>query len=287
MDQPLAYHVVVHALEGGSHWTPTSRFASIVARANNGHLPYQRHHSAGLRRASAGSTEAQIERAVVEFLAIDATPCIQVLKNLHDPSVMVAGFNAYNASAKIAVRTSMSISASDGRSPLVSARRDMRVDAVDPIPCRDATMALFHSMLASCSPREPQSRVRQFKSLTHFAEMVGSSGAAVDAAQVFEREGGMPVSDLAKALGCHQRTLERRLKEEGITAEAIRQAARLLRATELLASTASLTEIAIAEGYADLAHMSRSFQTAAGLSPKALRQLLRADDELVQMRRAD
>ncbi|MDQ2953992.1 MAG: hypothetical protein M3R18_03535, partial [Pseudomonadota bacterium] len=190
----------------------------MVAHTNNGHLPYQRHHSAGLRRTSVGSTESQIERAVIELLDIDVTPGVQFLQNLRDPSVMVAGFNAYNASAKIAVKTSMSVSPSDGRARMVSARRDMRVDAVDPLPCREATMALFHSMLSSCDAGGSPRRDRHFKNLTHLADVIGSRGAAVDAASVFEREGSIPVGELARALGCHQRTLERKLREEGVTA---------------------------------------------------------------------
>lgn len=57
----------------------------------------------------------------------------------------------------------------------------------------------------------------------------------------------MPIAELARKLGCHQRSLERKLKAEGLTAESLRQAVRMIRATDRLGSSDSLTTIAIEE----------------------------------------
>lgn len=286
MSTSFAYHVVVHALEGHGGWTPTSRFAALVAHVNDGHLPYERHHAAGRARAIEGASEGQIERAVHEFLRADATPCVRVLLSLATPSVVVDGFNAYNASAGIAVKTSVSMPGGGDRAPVMVARREMRVDAADPVPCRVGTLTLFDGLMASAQRNARRGGQSRQPSLSSLAEMLGARGSAAEAALVFEAEGTMPVAELARKLGCHQRSLERKLKEEGLTAEALRQAVRMVRATDRLVSSDSLTTIAMEEGFSDLSHMTRSFKLSAGLPPSALRGLLLADKEAIRLSRA-
>lgn len=100
---------------------------------------------------------------------------------------------------------------------------------------------------------------------------------AAEVALVFEGEGHVSIVEVAALLGVHQRTLERRLRSVGLTADALRQAARLMRATNRLAQTDSLTTIAADEGFADLAHMTRAFRASCGMPPSLLRKLLWAD----------
>ena len=85
-------------------------------------------------------------------------------------------------------------------------------------------------------------------SLSAMADMLGARGSAAAASCLaFEAEGVMPIAELARKLGCHQRSLERKLKAEGLTAESLRQAVRMIRATDRLGSSDSLTTIAIEE----------------------------------------
>lgn len=269
----LAYHVVVHALEGRAGWTPISRFASTVAHIIDGHLPYERHNAAGRARAAEGATEGQIEAAVREFLLTDLSVGVGTISRLRTPSIAIAGFNAYNASARIAVRTSVSMLGGCGRAPVVAHRR-MLVEAADPDACRVGTMAMFEGLLSFVGRNEKLGEPPR-ASLAAVAEQLGARGsAAAEAAWVFELEGSMPVAELARKLGCHQRLLERKLKAEGLTAEALRQATRMLRAADRLGSGATLTTIAIEAGFSDLSHMTRSFKTSAGMQPSALRKFL-------------
>lgn len=278
MNEALAYHVVVHALEGRAGWTPASRFAAAVAHVNDGHLPYARHHAAGRARAIEGATEGQIERAVHEFLLADLTAGARVIVGLATPAVVVEGFNAYNASAGVAVRTNVSMHGGADRAPVV-ARREMRVDAADPHACRVGTLAMFGGLIAAVGLNARIGAPARQPSLSALADMLGARGSAADAALIFEAEGAMPIAELARKLGCHQRSLERKLKAEGLTAESLRQAVRMIRATDRLGSADSLTTIAIEEGFSDLSHMTRSFKTSAGVQPSMLRKLLWADSQ--------
>lgn len=107
MDQPLAYHGVVNALEARSGWTPISRFVSAIAHVIDGHLPYRRYHAAGHALAARGTGEDAIERLVGDFIATDINPLATFFSSFRHVSGAVEAFNAYNASAQLGVRTNL------------------------------------------------------------------------------------------------------------------------------------------------------------------------------------
>lgn len=88
------------------------------------------------------------------------------------------------------------------------------------------------------------------------------------------RDRPLPIPALARAVGLARRQLERLfVKETGLSPSAFAAKMRAQYAEWLLVSTdKSLTEIALACGYADLAHFSRSCKAACGMSPSAWRE---------------
>jgi AraC-like DNA-binding protein len=86
-----------------------------------------------------------------------------------------------------------------------------------------------------------------------------------------------PLSLLPQKLGCHKRTLERSLREVGLTAQALRRADRMMRVAAGLFAGDSLTSIAADCGFSDTAHMSRSFRAACGFAPRMLVDIARDD----------
>lgn len=173
----LAYHVVVHALEGRAGWTPMSRFAATVAHIIDGHLPYQRYNAAGRARAAERVTEGQIESSVREFLLTDLAPGVGTINRLMTPAVVVAGFNAYNASAGIAVRTSVSMPSEGERAPVLVAQRRILVQAADPGPCRAGTLAMFDGLLSFVG-RNAKLTEPPRADLGTIAELLGVRGSA-------------------------------------------------------------------------------------------------------------
>ncbi len=282
MSQSLAYHLVVHALEGRAGWTPELRFASAVRHAINGHLPYQRYQAAGLARRRDGVGEGSLDSLVGDFLATDLTPCVVLIKALSQPASVILAYNAYNASARLGVRTTVAMAEAgpDGR-PTLTSRREAQTKEVDPLLCKTGTLLIVDRLLSAARGGAglPQ---RGRASLAGVARLLGvEHSAAAEVALVFELEGGIPIGQVASRLGCHQRTLERRLRETGLTPEILRQASRLIGAVNRIWSPLRLTDIAMDEGFADLAHMTRAFQTAAGMPPSALRRLALADAAIV------
>lgn len=267
----LAYHLVVNALEGASGWTPRSRFASSVAHAINGHLPYSRYIAAGRTRERERASEGEIERLVRDWVATDLNPAIQMARSTSQLAKAVHVYNTYNSSAGLSVRTTVS---SVGPNSQSITKRDLLATDEDPAPCRIGSLMVLDYVINTVQRNERERLAPKIFSLVDIAGYLGvAASAGGEAALVFEREGYIPVADVARKLGCHPRTLERRLREEGLTAEALRMATRLIRATSRLRSTESLTTIAFDEGFADQAHMSRAFRASCGISPSTVRGL--------------
>jgi AraC-like DNA-binding protein len=272
-----AYHVVVNAMEGRPGWTPLSRFAATVTHVLDGHLPYSRYHAAGRARQNEGAGEGVIERMVREWLATDLNPVVQVVRSLNQTTNVIQGYNAYNASAQLGVKTRVStLRRRNADDSLVVVKRDLLSTKVDPEPCRVGTIVVFDYLLGIVQRNEKEQLSPKPFSLVDIANYLGVAGSAAgDVALVFQSEGGISVPELAKELGCHQRTLARRLRQEGLTAELLRLASRLIRATTLLKSDDSLTTIAADVGFADQAHMTRAFRASCGMTPSMLRALYR------------
>lgn len=279
MANGLAYHLVVNALEARAGWTPMARFSSAVFSVIGGHLPYDRYFAAGRARKVEGMGSQAIEGHVLDWLATDVNPSVQTMRMLKDPSNAVRAYNSYNASASLAVRTSI-VEESVAAAPVAwgKAKREALLSLEDPEPCRIGSLAVLEALLSIVESNARQGEACGSVSLSRLAKHLGvESSAAAEIAMVFEAEGHTSVTDAASTLGCHSRTLQRSLRSEGVTAEAVRQAVRLTSALDKLGSMDSLTTIAHEVGFSDLAHMSRAFQASCGMPPSLLRNLMRAD----------
>ena len=276
----LAYHLVVHALEARGGWTPAARFASAASSCLAGHLPYARLHAAGTGLQRARVSSGELWRHIHDWMQTDLNPCSQVFDCVTSQADALWAINAYFQSVGLGVRNRIAVvdagnddqTASRGHLGLT---RTPLANLEDPEPCRlGVLMAMEISVGRACRNGET-GRMPTTRTLSALAADLGvASSAAAEAAQVFEHEGCVSVARVAQRLGCHERTLERRLRHEGLTAELLRRAARLIRATDALRSQQSLTTIAMNEGFSDLAHMSRSFKAACGLSPTLLRNMV-------------
>lgn len=82
----------------------------------------------------------------------------------------------------------------------------------------------------------------------------------------------LSVPQLARMLGIHHRTLQRRLlSETGTTPTDFLRRYRLERARRLLRSGRAVTEVAMEVGYKTTAHFSTRFKSVFGTSPSQVR----------------
>jgi AraC-like DNA-binding protein len=137
--------------------------------------------------------------------------------------------------------------------------------------------------------RQPMPRHNRL--LQHFVErfLLGSSpgqeaslaNQTRSALDSLVRMGMADLSAVARALGQHPRTLQRRLRAEGAVFEELRDAARKAWVRQLLEQpNLSLGHIAELLGYADQSVLTRACQRWFGVSPKRLRRGYQAKQTL-------
>lgn len=86
----------------------------------------------------------------------------------------------------------------------------------------------------------------------------------------------LSVLGIAKAMGMNRRTLQRRLAEEGVSFDTLRDDVRFTAARELLAFTKlEIAEIALALAYKEHSSFSRAFRRWSGVSPLEWRERAR------------
>lgn len=131
--------------------------------------------------------------------------------------------------------------------------------------------ALLARPLAGNDPAQRQALMHQIRdvwfasqpSLAHLVMRLAASGATW---------GHAALDDVAARLGLHARTLERRLREDGVGFTEIRDLARFEASRQLLLGTRmSIGQIAATLGYADASGFTHAFRRWSGTSPAAWR----------------
>ena len=82
---------------------------------------------------------------------------------------------------------------------------------------------------------------------------------------------GCTLAGAARKLKISRATLARRLQSEGMTYQALKEELRRDRAIALLASNASIGEIAERVGYSETSAFTRAFRNWTGVSPRQYR----------------
>lgn len=253
-----------------------SQFASSVLHALSGHVPYGRCFQAATSAELRGMSADALERAIVEQLEVDLNPLTQAPKMIGSLEQLVRGYNAYTSGAtNLGVR--WKVLAVDAAKPV--SRHSVRVQTpTDPVTAQHARFAVLQVSLRRVQANARQGQAERIAQVSDLSTLLGlTHSAAHEASLVFEQEGELALPELARRLGCHPRTLQRRLREEGVGAEALRQACRLLRATNAMSSSQNLAQVAAECGYADQSHMIRAFRRSCGMPPGFFMSLLARD----------
>jgi len=273
MDEPLAYHLVVRAMEERGGTDARTRFALAIRHAVDGHLPHVRYREAGVARRRDGAGAGAIERSISEWMAIDLNPAVRAIGSLRRPSNAIWAYNAYNLHAHLGVRTSVEhADASPGAAP-TTARRERRTAAEDPELCGVGTIAVLDRLLGRVAVNASRPDPSPLGILGVGRLLGVESSASFHVAEAIAEANAGGLAAVAVRLGASRRSLQRKLAEEGVSFEAIRGAARMVAATDALRSDAPLAEIAWRCGFSDLPHMARSFKASCGMNPGVLRAI--------------
>lgn len=275
MSGALAYHAVVHALEAKGGWTPIRRFAASVKHALDGHLPYRMYYEAGVACEREGAGEGAIERLVREQFALDLNPITQGSRLAWYPANFIWVFHEYNKAVNLGVRSTAELAPHVSQRQALVRKRETLATSHDPEGCRMGLHFAIENYLRQILENARTGTRPQVTRMSDVARYLGLEHSIVrEASLALEAQGGIPIPQLARELGCHQRTLERRLREDGLTAEMLRQVARLLRTMEGIRAGDSLAMVAADAGFSDQAHMTRVFRASCGLTPSVWKQVM-------------
>lgn len=271
-----AYHTNVEALGGQPACRAEVRLAQALRFSLDGHLPYVAQASACAKFVSEKVGLTNFERRLTGALSMDINPLMIMAGQIKSPSHFFAAFNAYNQHSILAAKTYVKAWTKEG----VQIERDVsNLPGVDLAPARDSTQLTAELLLAAV--KQHQSQGHQTLLVDSVAELTcraGLSGTLThDAAQYFGAEPGARVQDLSKVLGCSSRTLVRWFSSMPFAAVQLKQVCMLTHATKAMSvagADTSLTGIAADAGFSDLAHFSRVFKKAVGVSPSVMRQAL-------------
>jgi len=272
-EEPVAYHLVVRAMEDRAGIGAGARFALAIGHAVSGHMPHPRYREAAIARRRGGAGAHSVERSIADWMATDLNPLVRSLGSLRSHANVVWAYNAYNGAASLGVRTSVETAGPDGGGARV-ARRESRVPLADPELCAVGTVAAFEQVLRIAT----RNRARADAVAPRILEVGRLLGVEASASfHVAEAMAGMErpgLDEAARRLGASRRSLQRRLAEESTSFEAIRGAARMVAATDALRSEIPLAEVAWRCGFSDLPHMTRAMKAACGMTPGMLRAIL-------------
>ena len=138
----------------------------------------------------------------------------------------------------------------------------------EPKPCRHAAVYAFEYLATEARKKWVTGKAASLRRMSHVATALGLESSPLgEICRVIEALGHAPIPQVAKELGVSQRTLERRLSEDGLTAERLRQVDRVLRALDGIRAGLALAEVAAQSGFSDQPQMTRVFRASCELTP--------------------
>ena len=274
MDKPLAHYLVVRAMEERAGVDARHRFALAIRHAVDGHLPHPRYREAASRRRRAGAGQESVERSLVDWMSTDLNPLVRSITSLRSHANALWAYNAYNLRARLGARTRADFAGAEPSQDVRMAHRERMTSADDPELCAVGTMTALGHALSIVSRNRLRADARM-PGILDVGRLLGvEASASYQVAQAMAGPDHVGLDRVARHLGTSRRSLQRRLREEATSFEAIRGAVRIVATTDALRGDVPLTEVAWRCGFADLAHMTRSMTTSCGMPPALLRSIL-------------
>lgn len=238
------------------------RFAHEIRSCLQGLRPYEEMLTAASQESL---PEGYYERAAHMALAASLNPFVQLGREVRDLGEFTRLNITYMRYAPLPFRTFVD---AHGQSRRIRIGQHHYPDIRGN---HELTVHLLGTAMAWV-PRRPNVAPRGSLGLLELGRYLNvARGILGEALECFEGQPDLKPAELAKALGLMPYQLARLLRPLGVNASQLREVAMLQAATRLMVGPSSLTEIAHLVGYADAAHLSRSFTRATGVPPSQMR----------------
>jgi AraC-like DNA-binding protein len=268
----MSYHLGMRSLLMARRAMPAHRFSDCVRHTLQGDIPTATMGAEMSLSSHHQSSLASHSERFAELMAVDINPVGQVFRLARSQTAHQRSWDAYNGSGNVVAPVFFEhlqgdISAAAAAQAPVSGH-----DKSAHIKARKLHEGLLNSYKTGFDRRlrsnqTPASWAGQLKEMrvSVLARILGAGGLILELCEFFETFPHAKVQEAGIRLGVHPRTLERRMRDLGITAVMLKRACMLASATsDLLSSDRPLDEIARRHGYADGAHLSKAVSLATG-----------------------
>ena len=240
------------------------RFAHEVRSALQGFFPY----AEMLHEAQSSSLpEGQYEKAARLALAGSVNPFVQLARVTRTPGDYVRLMTSFMHYAPLAFRTFVDL---NGHTRRIRVGEHTYPDIKGN---HELTVHLLKTAQdwITAKGRASTQRMMEMRELARFLNV--DQGVIGEAIECIEQHPALRPAELASALNLTPHQLARFMRPMGVRPSELRELAMLQAAVKLMIGPATLTEIAHHVGYADAAHLSRSFVRATGVAPSLMRPL--------------
>lgn len=268
----MSYHLGMRSLLMARRAMPSHRFSDSVQHTLRGDIPTAAMGEEMGLSAHQQLSHGSLSERFAELMAVDINPVGQVFRLARNKTAYQRSWDAYNRSGNVVAPVLFDDLQGDigataaGPSPLGGHNRSAQLRA------RKLHEGLLNSYKTSFDRRlqsnqATSSWVGQLKEMRVgvLARILGAGPLILELCEFFETFPHARVQEACIRIGVHPRTLERRMRELGITAVMLKRACMLASATsDLLSSERPLDEIARRHGYVDGAHLSKAVSVATG-----------------------
>lgn len=261
----ISYHLLRQTLNPPDESAPRL-FAYAVMSAVNGFVEHDEYVRCAAGAEQVLPTDEQLSRHVELLLACDVNPLSELVQGASNTEQFAECWNGINRKVSLGVVTLV-----DGRTGGANRHAHQGPDS-------ELRQRVMHTFIEHLKPeRNEAKRAPAARRLHAVANDVGAGEAMADLVEALYEQPAAELADCASELGCSVRTLQRQLMWHGTTFGQVKQAVRICLSAELLRTTkGSLTDVALAAGFYDSAHFSRSMKQSSSLSPSEYRSLCAA-----------
>jgi AraC-like DNA-binding protein len=263
-----SYHVMYRALAESDEVAETL-FARSIRRVTNGYVEHSI-YAAAARLASVTLRPKELERRLRLSIAADANPIGNLFVSLVDEGQLKRRWNAFNALARLGVRTRIHHGAAQSN---LLVREPQTPERDDPFRS-DLIASCLGMLLPSAKDKQPSDIPQRLLRIANSFNL--RKTALTEVLEYLHAEPALDIKQLSKQLGCCTRTLQRALRGYDLTFALVKQAVRLSIAGYRFRNVDEpIVATAQAAGFFDSAHLNHAWSLACDVSPSEYRSLCR------------
>jgi|GEM_PF-1810237 len=268
----MSYHLAMRSLLVARRAMPANCFSDSVRYTLMGDIPAAQMSDAMSLTTHQHISSASLSERLAELMAVDINPVGQVFRLARSETAYQRSWDAYNRSGNVVAPVFFEHLQGDLSAATLAHPPQRGHDRSAQVKARRLHEGLLHGYKTSFDMRLKSNQARTSWAgqvaemrVSVLARIMGVGQLVLELCEFFETFPHAKVQEACIRIGVHPRTLERRLRDLGITAVMLKRACMLASATsQILSTDRPMDDIARRHGYVDGAHLSKAVSMATG-----------------------